>query len=208
MIGIKGIAKKPIIDATADASDVMTGKVFYNNSGKIVGTLSPILSSQASYQLSIPKGATKTDMVYGDTPTISGNIHYAIPVESDYNNTTFFVSEPFYKRPSSSSNCATWGYLIRSININSTDIKYNGIILDMVTGVIKIRIYVSESLSHNDENIFIRFDKGIYDETDIDSDAYCSGIYLEFKSSILVRIGYVSATKSSDSNYSFKIYLV
>lgn len=206
MIGIKGIAKKPIIDATADAVDVMTGKVCYNNSGKIVGTLNPIISSHLSYQLSIPKDTSYTDSVYGDTPSISGNTYYAIPLDSSYNNMTFFVSEPFYTRPGVSSNCATWGYLIRSIDINIPGTKYNAIILDMVTGNINLRIYISESLSHNDENIFIRLDNGIYDETDIDG--YCPGIYLEFKSSTLVRIGYASGTHSSKRNYSFKIYLV
>ena len=39
MIGIKGIAKKPIIDATANPEDVVSGKVFYNNNGKYEGTL-------------------------------------------------------------------------------------------------------------------------------------------------------------------------
>ena len=40
MIGIKGIAKKPIIDATASSEDVVSGKVFYNNYGKQEGTIS------------------------------------------------------------------------------------------------------------------------------------------------------------------------
>ena len=39
MIGIKGIAKKPITDATASSNDVIAGKVFYNNDGRIVGDL-------------------------------------------------------------------------------------------------------------------------------------------------------------------------
>lgn len=38
MIGIKGIAKKPITDATATASDIVSGKVAYNNYGRVVGT--------------------------------------------------------------------------------------------------------------------------------------------------------------------------
>ena len=40
MIGIKGIAKKPIIDATASSEDVISGKVFYNNHGKQEGIIS------------------------------------------------------------------------------------------------------------------------------------------------------------------------
>ena len=40
MIGIKGISKKPIIDATASSEDVISGKVFYNNHGKQEGTIS------------------------------------------------------------------------------------------------------------------------------------------------------------------------
>ena len=39
MIGIKGVAKKPITDATATTADVKSGKVFYNNQGKCSGTL-------------------------------------------------------------------------------------------------------------------------------------------------------------------------
>lgn len=48
MIGIKGIAKKPIIDATANPENVVSGKIFYNNSGKRTGTLqsSDVLTSQ------------------------------------------------------------------------------------------------------------------------------------------------------------------
>lgn len=40
MIGIKGIAKKPIVDATATSEDVKSGKVYYNNNGRSVGSLS------------------------------------------------------------------------------------------------------------------------------------------------------------------------
>lgn len=40
MVGIKGIAKKPITDATATPEDVISGQVFYNNDGKQIGTLS------------------------------------------------------------------------------------------------------------------------------------------------------------------------
>ena len=38
MIGIKGVAKKPILDATAKPEDVASGKIFYNNSGKCIGS--------------------------------------------------------------------------------------------------------------------------------------------------------------------------
>lgn len=40
MIGIKGVAKKPIIDATAVSSDILSGKVAYNNNGKVIGSIS------------------------------------------------------------------------------------------------------------------------------------------------------------------------
>lgn len=39
MIGIKGVAKKPIIDATANPEDVSSGKIFYNNNGRCTGTM-------------------------------------------------------------------------------------------------------------------------------------------------------------------------
>ena len=38
MIGIRGVAKKPIIDATALPGDVLSGKIFYNNDGRQTGT--------------------------------------------------------------------------------------------------------------------------------------------------------------------------
>mgnify|MGYP006910405710 CR=1 FL=1 len=38
MIGIRGIAKKPITDATATADDIVSGKIAYNNNGRVVGT--------------------------------------------------------------------------------------------------------------------------------------------------------------------------
>lgn len=38
MIGIRGIAKKPITDATATANDIVSGKIAYINSGRVVGT--------------------------------------------------------------------------------------------------------------------------------------------------------------------------
>ena len=38
MIGIRGIAKRPITDATATADDIKSGKIAYNNNGRVVGT--------------------------------------------------------------------------------------------------------------------------------------------------------------------------
>ena len=45
MIGIKGVAKKPITDATATSGDVIAGKTFYNKYGKQTGTLRVILEA-------------------------------------------------------------------------------------------------------------------------------------------------------------------
>ena len=75
MIGIKGISKKPITDATANSENVMTGKVFYNNSGKRTGTLrsSDVLTSQI---YTFPEGtydtSSYTNSVY-DTYSSSYN---------------------------------------------------------------------------------------------------------------------------------------
>lgn len=77
MIGIKGIAKKPIIDATANPENVMSGKVFYNNSGKRSGTLrsSDILTS---------KIYTFAQGTY-ETGTSKGNIYYTYSSSNDGN---------------------------------------------------------------------------------------------------------------------------
>lgn len=57
MIGIKGIAKKPITDATAVADDVKRGKIFYNNSGKKIGTYQPSVSSlEQIVRFTVPAG--------------------------------------------------------------------------------------------------------------------------------------------------------
>ena len=65
MIGIKGVAKKPIIDATANSENVMSGKVFYNNSGKRTGTLrsSDVLTSQI---YTFPEGTYDTKSYTND----------------------------------------------------------------------------------------------------------------------------------------------
>lgn len=55
MIGIRGIAKKPIVDATASPEDVISGRVFYNNSGRQRGTMSSDLCFK-QMGLTIPKG--------------------------------------------------------------------------------------------------------------------------------------------------------
>lgn len=55
MIGIKGIAKKPITDATATTENVLSKKIFYNNSGKQTGTMSQSLIL-SKYSITIPSG--------------------------------------------------------------------------------------------------------------------------------------------------------
>ena len=52
MIGIKGIAKKPIIDANAKPEDVASGKIFYNNSGNTLELIRFIMNKGGLYYAS------------------------------------------------------------------------------------------------------------------------------------------------------------
>lgn len=66
MIGIKGVAKKPILDATAVSSDIISGKIAYNNTGRIVGSISDS-SVLKEFAIHIEKGtytATKSSITY------------------------------------------------------------------------------------------------------------------------------------------------
>lgn len=69
MIGIKGVAKKPITDATAVSSDIISGKVAYNNSGRVVGLISNS-SVLKEFTIHIEKGT------YTNT---TSNISYTYP---------------------------------------------------------------------------------------------------------------------------------
>lgn len=55
MIGVKGIAKKPITDATATPEHVLAQDVFYNNTGQQIGTLSKS-SIESTLKFTIRKG--------------------------------------------------------------------------------------------------------------------------------------------------------
>lgn len=59
MIGIKGVAKKPILDATAVSSDIISGKIAYNNTGRIVGSISDS-SVLKEFTIHIKKGTYTT----------------------------------------------------------------------------------------------------------------------------------------------------
>lgn len=63
MIGIKGIAKKPITDATANASDIVYGKIAYGNNGRIVGTHTE-------------SGSVITDATAAASDIVSGKVAY------------------------------------------------------------------------------------------------------------------------------------
>lgn len=70
MIGIRGIAKKPIIDATAGTGDVKRGKIFYNNSGRKIGTYQPSVSSlETNVRISIKKGSYPNPSSYASNST-------------------------------------------------------------------------------------------------------------------------------------------
>lgn len=66
MIGIKGVAKKPITDATAVSSDIISGKVAYNNTGRVVGSITNS-SVLKEFNIHIEKGTytnTKSNISY------------------------------------------------------------------------------------------------------------------------------------------------
>lgn len=66
MIGIKGVAKKPITDATANSIDVQKGKVFYNNSGKQIGEFPITINFSYELQVKITqRGSTQINGTYG-----------------------------------------------------------------------------------------------------------------------------------------------
>ena len=65
MIGIKGIAKKPIIDATATAESIVSGKIAYNNNGRITGALD-ISQLPKSTVITIPTATYTWEYSYYD----------------------------------------------------------------------------------------------------------------------------------------------
>lgn len=75
MIGIKGIAKKPITDATATAESIVSGKIAYNNNGRITGALD---ISQ------LPKSTVITIPIATYTWTYSYDDHVSIPRTHGY----------------------------------------------------------------------------------------------------------------------------
>lgn len=81
MIGIKGISKKPITDATAVSSDIISGKVAYNNSGRVVGSISNS-SVLKEFTIHIEKGT------YTNT---TSNISYTYPKGTIYNATISYA---------------------------------------------------------------------------------------------------------------------
>lgn len=208
MIGIKGIAKKPILDATANPEDVASGKVFYNNSGKVVGTSNSIFKILASYQLNIPKNAVSGDMVYGRTASVSGYSYYRLPLYQSSNGLLMYVGSPYYIRPGGGNSVwNTWGYLIRSVTISTLNIDYKSIIVDMTVDDIHVFIYYDNWYRHNDKT-FLRIDDGIYSEEDAENCA--RGVYLDATTASQgsITFGYASSTETSDNNYYFKIYLI
>ena len=207
MIGIKGIAKKPIVDATANPEDVTSGKVFYNNSGKVVGTSNNIFKILASYQLNIPKNAVSADMVYGETASVSDYSYYCLPLDKSYNGLLMYVGGPYYIKPGNTAIWNTWGYLIRSVTINTSNIDYKSIIVDMTVGDIHVFIFYDNWSRHSDKT-FLRIGDGIYSEDDAKENA--RGVYLDATtgSQGSITFGYASSTETSDNNYYFKIYLI
>lgn len=70
MIGIKGVAKKPITDATANPENVLASKIFYNNNGYQVGTLSKN-SVESILKVTVPAGSYNERIYLADNEWFS-----------------------------------------------------------------------------------------------------------------------------------------
>lgn len=66
MISVKGVAKKPITDATANPENVLASKIFYNNNGYQVGTLSKN-SVESILKVTVPAGSYTERIYLADT---------------------------------------------------------------------------------------------------------------------------------------------
>lgn len=117
MIGIKGIAKKPIVDATAKPIDVQKGKVFYNNSGKQSGEFPIAINFSYELQVKITqRGTTQINGSYGriySDKQYEGYSHFNYAESEDF-HTLCLLRCTTYTSPSYSTN----QYVIKSLAVN------------------------------------------------------------------------------------------
>lgn len=189
MISIKGIAKKPITDATASSDDVGFNKVFYNNNGRQVGSSKYIPSKK--YQLSVSASdvsattSIKVNYVYMYSSNHMSGV-FELYSDSDYGSGTTTFIDPLYLY-----NYTELGksfFPIKSINVDIPPNLYTTINLGVSTynlriyvnrnpsctfsGNICLNTYVKKKSSVNDPNLFIGYTNGTITEIGI---GYYSG---------------------------------
>lgn len=116
MIGIKGIATKPIIDANANPEDVALGKIFYNNSGKQTGT--GMMDYAKSYTV-------KISTIDGASMKISSNtvdFYYPNPETKSLEKLYVMASDGIIIRDHVSVELPEFNQLV---GIGFNDIRYN-----------------------------------------------------------------------------------
>ena len=144
MIGIRGIAKKPITDATAIAENIVSGKIAYNNDGRIVGTLS---ESSVLYKrtITIPKGtytSHKTSVkVYKEAGQLL-NVSNAYTMKDMYAEIGADIETISSDSMTSGYNYwKTYVYLVEGNFIDRTDLEPAGVSYIDWNGTLKNLIY-------------------------------------------------------------------
>ena len=195
MIGIKGVAKKPVTDATATSDDVSNGKIFYNNDGRQVGSSSG-MSLLKSYRITMDLGTLvgSSPIKYEDsylatTSSIKGN--NSINISDSSWSTGYFCPE---RRGTSQD-----GYIIKSISIDSYTPKNTCTILTLQmlgSGNSIKRIYIGSPRSAVSGNYAIKF--GSYD-----------GLLLTYTDGVLKSVSTMITKQeyTSYSNIGINIYI-
>lgn len=144
MISVKGVAKKPITDATAIAENIVSGKIAYNNDGRIVGTLS---ESSVLYKrtITIPKGTYRSHQtsvkVYKEAGQLL-NVSNAYTMKDMYAEIGASIETISSDSMTSGYNYwRTWVYLVEGNFVDRTDLEPVGVSYIDWNGTLKNLIY-------------------------------------------------------------------